>query len=77
MPFYHIPLDTISKYIFPTLDFKDKQVALFLCLTNSVKEGYTKLPFRTYVCYLQLFLNYPLDCYETWLDCSLGCEYVH
>ena len=25
---------------------------------------------------MQLVLNYPLYCYETWLDCSLECEYV-
>ena len=29
------------------------------------------------ICYPQLLINYPLDCYETWLDCSLGWEYVH
>ena len=27
--------------------------------------------------YPQLLLNYPLDNCETWLDCSLGCVYVH
>ena len=30
-----------------------------------------------WVPYLQLLLNYPLDNSETWLDCSLGCVYVH
>ena len=61
-------------------------IAFFLCPAFS-EVGHTKLPlsFRpvhpsvclSEICYQQLLINYPLDCYETWLDCSLGWEYVH
>ena len=47
----------------------------------SVKRGILSYPCPSVrpsvICYPQLLLNYPLDCRETWLDCSLGCEYVN
>ena len=57
-----------------------------MCLLSTLhifmprEVGHTKLPLSvrpSKIFYPQLLLNYPLDCYETWLDCSLGWEYVH